>query len=407
MGRETKVGLLAGLTFITCFAVILANRGRDRFSDLGAWPAVVSGLASATPTVDRAPPAPTQIPPNASGPAQRVAILPTQTRLAQTNPAVDHPASIPTGASPGSPSNAAASGQASEPAVILRRPPDPAPVAPPAAERTGAAPDSNRLAQAPQGVDAGEQERILRDRLAKVSAAWASRTQAAQPTTLQGVTSPRPEIVGGPAAGAPPAQSVPAHNNSLRPEPSIAQPADSELAERSRRAVLARHSVQKGDTLTRIAGRYYGAATAHHIDAICDANRGVLADRNRLKVGDEVVIPTLQEGVVVPTGAPAARPAPAVGRNAQAAIPPSEPSQSDTGGASTSNRSATSSAAQERTTGSDVRWYQVRKSDRYVSIAREQLGDERRWKEIFELNRDRFPDPARIREGVRIRLPER
>ncbi|RME38239.1 MAG: hypothetical protein D6788_07875, partial [Planctomycetota bacterium] len=28
MGRETKVGLLAGMAFIVCFAMILANRGR-------------------------------------------------------------------------------------------------------------------------------------------------------------------------------------------------------------------------------------------------------------------------------------------------------------------------------------------------------------------------------------------
>ena len=29
MARETKVGLLAGLAFIICFAIILANRGRQ------------------------------------------------------------------------------------------------------------------------------------------------------------------------------------------------------------------------------------------------------------------------------------------------------------------------------------------------------------------------------------------
>ena len=30
MARETKVGLVVGLAFIICFAVILANRGRQR-----------------------------------------------------------------------------------------------------------------------------------------------------------------------------------------------------------------------------------------------------------------------------------------------------------------------------------------------------------------------------------------
>ena len=52
-----------------------------------------------------------------------------------------------------------------------------------------------------------------------------------------------------------------------------------------------------------------------------------------------------------------------------------------------------------------TRRYQIKKNDRYVSIAREQLGDETRWREIYELNREIFPDPEFIREGVRIKLP--
>jgi hypothetical protein len=40
-----------------------------------------------------------------------------------------------------------------------------------------------------------------------------------------------------------------------------------------------------------------------------------------------------------------------------------------------------------------------------MGIAREQLGDVRRWREIYELNKDKFPDPQFIREGVRIKLP--
>ncbi|MEK7756839.1 MAG: LysM domain-containing protein, partial [Planctomycetota bacterium] len=51
------------------------------------------------------------------------------------------------------------------------------------------------------------------------------------------------------------------------------------------------------------------------------------------------------------------------------------------------------------------RWYQVKKNDRYASIAREQLGDAGRWRELHELNKDKFPNPQSIREGVRIKLP--
>jgi 2',3'-cyclic-nucleotide 2'-phosphodiesterase/3'-nucleotidase len=52
-----------------------------------------------------------------------------------------------------------------------------------------------------------------------------------------------------------------------------------------------------------------------------------------------------------------------------------------------------------------ARWYQIRPNDRYVTIAREQLGDGSRWREIYELNVDKFPDPGLIRAGVRIMLP--
>jgi nucleoid-associated protein YgaU len=49
----------------------------------------------------------------------------------------------------------------------------------------------------------------------------------------------------------------------------------------------------------------------------------------------------------------------------------------------------------------------VRKNDRYASIARDVLGDGNRWDEIYAMNKDKFPDPHRIREGVRIKVPVR
>ncbi len=47
----------------------------------------------------------------------------------------------------------------------------------------------------------------------------------------------------------------------------------------------------------------------------------------------------------------------------------------------------------------------MQKNDRYASIARSQLGDAGRWQEVYELNKDKFPNPQHIREGVRIKLP--
>jgi nucleoid-associated protein YgaU len=64
-------------------------------------------------------------------------------------------------------------------------------------------------------------------------------------------------------------------------------------------------------------------------------------------------------------------------------------------------------AAQSSAPAAAFTWYQVRKNERYASIARNVFGDPNRWREIHELNKDRFPNPDQIREGVRIRIPTR
>jgi nucleoid-associated protein YgaU len=48
----------------------------------------------------------------------------------------------------------------------------------------------------------------------------------------------------------------------------------------------------------------------------------------------------------------------------------------------------------------------VQKGDRYATIAERFLGSKARWKEIYEINKDIFPEPGQIRYGVRIRIPD-
>ena len=50
-----------------------------------------------------------------------------------------------------------------------------------------------------------------------------------------------------------------------------------------------------------------------------------------------------------------------------------------------------------------ARWYTIRKRDSLASIARRQLRDHRRWREIAELNE--LPNANRILPGTRIKLP--
>jgi nucleoid-associated protein YgaU len=157
-------------------------------------------------------------------------------------------------------------------------------------------------------------------------------------------------------------------------------PGSKPIASETPATASARHKVVAGDTLSKIAAKYYGSKSRRVINAIFDANRSSLANPDTVGAGVELLLPTI-EGV----GAPSAV-MPPVGRSptARPAGRPPEPAEPH----------------DQR-----FQWYQIQKNDRYVSIAREQLGDESRWRELYELNKDKFPDPGRIREGVRIKLP--
>jgi LysM repeat protein len=64
------------------------------------------------------------------------------------------------------------------------------------------------------------------------------------------------------------------------------------------------HTVKRGDTLGRIAKRYYGAA--NRFPLIVSANR--ITDPDRLKIGQRLVIPDAEAASIAFTPAPAAAP---------------------------------------------------------------------------------------------------
>jgi nucleoid-associated protein YgaU len=153
------------------------------------------------------------------------------------------------------------------------------------------------------------------------------------------------------------------------------------------------YTVVAGDTLWKIALKQFGTKSAGAVDAIVEANRTLVSDRDQLKTGQVLVIPELAGG---PAAAPANPPGPAASKPEPKTKPAgrvSEPVKEKDKDKEALVRNAS------------ARWYQVRKNDRYYSIARDQLGDGSRWHEIHELNKDKFPDPEMIREGVRIKLP--
>ncbi|MBI4717215.1 MAG: LysM peptidoglycan-binding domain-containing protein [Planctomycetes bacterium] len=335
MARETKVGLLAGLAFIICFAIILANRGRQDMlsqqlpvmADRGGGSRAPGMPGSGTPTA-----APTHVPPR----VDRELTVPGNTTSA--------PAAVPSGAAPadGGPATSAG-GQ-------------------------------------PRYTDAAERVRLLEQKLNELTAGASTRPAPA------------------PAAGSPTA-SEPAVTLTASPTASGTTARPAAIAPR-------RHTVTAGDTLSKIAAQHYGSRSNVYVNAIFDANHTLLPDRNALRVGMELVLPDLNDATSTtaadaeppppspstPEGKPALLPAKPGGKKGRASNAPAAPDP----------HPSTTSASNTPPT---FRWYQVKKNDRYLSIAREQLGREDRWKEIYELNKDRFPQAGQIREGVRIKLP--
>lgn len=59
----------------------------------------------------------------------------------------------------------------------------------------------------------------------------------------------------------------------------------------------------------------------------------------------------------------------------------------------------------EEPTASDVRSYTVEKNDSLWKIAKQQLGNGNRWKEIYELNRDKIKNSNKLRPGTKIVIP--
>lgn len=130
-----------------------------------------------------------------------------------------------------------------------------------------------------------------------------------------------------------------------------------------------RHTVAAGDTLWTIAEYFYGDGSLH--PKIAAANPDV--DPRRLTIGQVLTIP--------PKDAPTPTPG-----SAQPAT-------------ATSNENAASPRARQHT-------YVVEHGDSLSSIARDVLGDARRWRELYELNRDRIDDVNNIPVGLDLKLPE-
>jgi nucleoid-associated protein YgaU len=351
MARETKVGVLTGLAFIICFAVVLANRGTSR----------------------------------------------TEPTLAHHQSRSIHDAGSSGQDSPlvGTSSRAGGFGRGmatTDGAVVSSRPP---------------------VNQPETSIAAGS-------------------VYAVQPTTRPRVESGSPRSMDESQASASQSKdSVAGHSGQInspvplpglipRQVPPIAiqvrgdeRPVTTSLKSTSTPGLeTVRYVVAPGETLWSLAARAYGKKSGALVQAIFEANRTVLSSPDSIMAGMALELPPVP-GFGSPSGA---SPVSAKSANERVNSSPSTGSKpvalaresgrsrsADAGGAP---RPASNQRTKPAEAGStDYRWYNVRKNDRLMGIAREQLGDAGRWEEIHALNKDKFPDPEKIREGVRIKLP--
>lgn len=131
------------------------------------------------------------------------------------------------------------------------------------------------------------------------------------------------------------------------------------------------HKVQVGDSLASLAQAYYG--DSKYAKVLADANPK-LGDPKQLKVGTVVNIPPL-------------------------------PADADAKTASGTSTTATKSGEKPSATGGKT--YTVKAGDSFYSIAKSQLGNASRWKELLALNTATVKgDPTALQPGQRLVLPE-
>jgi LysM repeat protein len=132
------------------------------------------------------------------------------------------------------------------------------------------------------------------------------------------------------------------------------------------------YEVLSGDSLSKIAQKFYGSSNRQYRDAIVAANPSLKADPNRLIAGVKYVIPAIEMGSNT------------TAQNSQTpAVPKVTPKVAE----------------------SSEHFYTVKAGDNLWAIARDQCGDTAALAALKELNKDALKGGDGIRVGMKLRLP--
>lgn len=161
------------------------------------------------------------------------------------------------------------------------------------------------------------------------------------------------------------------------------QPAAANAGEPALTEPVRHHAVRQGESLYAIAARYYGNGNLWR--DLARHNPGRVKPDGTVNQGVSLRIPARVDLTGRPT--PAAQTPTAT---TPTVTPTPEPRQTPP--------AAPSQPARPRT-------YTVASGDTLGEISMETLGTSRRWREIYELNRDRIPDPDNVRSGLVLKIP--
>jgi nucleoid-associated protein YgaU len=166
--------------------------------------------------------------------------------------------------------------------------------------------------------------------------------------------------------------SKPSPRSKLELSPALGKAGGTEPA--TRRGNMFEYTIQEGDTLSDIATRYLGQASAWA--QIQEANRDVIPDPDHIPVGQKIRIPSGQTDERMTP-----RPATTIARR-------TEPMRSPD-----SNRDQ------------NLDTYVVQDGDTLVSIARRRYGRASMYLDIFNANQDQLNSPGAVRAGMVLRMP--
>jgi len=407
MGSETKVGLLVGMCFIICFAIILSHRGAPEPPRETPGFEITTAQAEAQKAADQRAPRGTDAAAPTAAPRGRISE--SAARRPVRPPAIEATAPRRYAAR----NETEPTGQGEEENRFTRRTaPIPAPqavnqvarLAHPARPEPESEPEpgisAEELAIRDQGalrqptpspwIDAGRQ---VADALANAGYQLASRAQDEQRRRQEELAA---------------SESLPAdatETAAAPPEPKLEQPARTAPAPAPTREPRM-YQVQPGDTLTRIAQNVYGDSSPATIEAIFAANRQRMRSQDQLIVGREIELPDLGRRAEVATGEQAtSKPAPAPTRSEPELDPAARQLLEDLERLKNTARRGAEGVAEAG--GSNASDYTVQPGDTLTHIVRRHYhtDDEAVLRKVFEANQDRLRSPDALLVGARIKLP--